>query len=74
MSDNLAFQSVGDICENCKERWKNAKKPPMKMVALPSYTMRYHSPIAICPYCDSTEIGKLSIANAQKRNEAPSET
>jgi hypothetical protein len=73
-SDNVAFQKVGDICDNCKERWVKAGKSPIALVALPSYTMRYHSPVAICPWCDSSVIGKLAVANAKKRNEAPSAT
>lgn len=66
-SDNFEFQRAGDICENCKERWENATKSPIALVALPSYTMRYHSPVAICSYCDGPV---LAIAQATvKRRE-----
>jgi hypothetical protein len=65
--DNFEFQCAGDICENCQERWENAKKPPIKLVALPSYTMRYHSPVAICPYCDGQPIRALAAASVKRR-------
>jgi hypothetical protein len=65
-SDNFEFQHAGDVCENCKERWESAKKPPLKLVALPSYTMRYHSPVATCPYCDGP-VHDLAAVTVKRR-------
>jgi len=67
MSNNFEFQKAGEVCENCRERWENAKLPTKKLFALPSYTMRYHSSVAICPYCDGGEITKLAVANIKRR-------
>ena len=70
MSDDaFKFQEAGDVCENCRERWEERNKPTIKLVPLPSFTMRYHSPVAICPYCDGPI---LQIAEATaKRREVP---
>ena len=68
------FPKAGEICENCKERWIKAGKSPKKLVALPSYTMRYHSPIVVCSYCDGGLIEKLAMAIVKKRDEAASAT
>lgn len=67
-ADNFEFQKAGDICENCEERWKLAGKPPIKLVPLPGYTMRYHSPVATCPYCDGP-IRDIAVASAKRREE-----
>ncbi len=66
--DNFEFQKAGDICENCEERWELASKPPIRLVPLPSFTMRYHSPVAICNYCDGP-IRKIAMATDKKRKE-----
>lgn len=66
MSDKLEFQKAGDICDNCKRRWEKAKKPPIALIGLPTYTMRYHSPVAICPYCDGP-IRDIAVATAKRR-------
>jgi hypothetical protein len=65
-ADNFKFQKAGDICESCKERWKSAKKLPIALVALPSYTMRYHSPVAVCNYCDGP-VQNIAIASVKRR-------
>lgn len=58
--DIYDFQNAGDICENCQERWEDLNRHPIALVALPSYTMRYHSPVAVCPFCDGGEIVKIA--------------
>jgi hypothetical protein len=65
-ADNFEFQKAGDICENCKERWENTGKHPIALVALPTFTMRYHSPVAACPYCDGP-IRDIAVATAKRR-------
>ena len=65
--DTFEFQKAGDICENCKERWENAGKPLVTLVGLPTFTMRYHTPVAICSYCDGGEIGKIAVMSANTR-------
>lgn len=65
-ADNFEFQKAGDICENCQERWKTAGKPPIALVGLPTFTMRYHTPVAACPYCDGP-IHDIAVAAAKKR-------
>ncbi len=64
--DNYEFQKAGDVCENCKERWEMANKAPIKLVALPGFTMRYHSTVAICSYCDGP-IRDIALATAKRR-------
>jgi uncharacterized protein with PIN domain len=73
MSDS-SFQKPGDVCESCKERWEKIGKPPKVLIGLPSYTMRYHSEIAICPYCDSDQIEKLAQASIKRRENATSKS
>lgn len=65
-ADNFEFQKAGDTCENCEERWKKAGKPLIALVALPGYTMRYHSAVAVCPYCDGP-IRDIAMATAKRR-------
>lgn len=67
-ADNFEFQKAGDICENCEERWKLAGKPPIKLVALPGPTMRYHTVVAVCPYCDGP-IRDVAVASAKRRKD-----
>lgn len=67
-ADIFEFQKAGDICENCEERWKLAGKSPIRLVPLPGYTMRYHSPVAICNYCDGP-IRDIAVASAKRREE-----
>jgi uncharacterized protein with PIN domain len=64
--DNFEFQKAGEVCENCEERWAKARKPSITLVALPSYTMRYHAPVAICSYCDGPILA-ISVATAKRR-------
>lgn len=64
--DNFEFQKAGDTCENCRERWEEKNKPTIALVALPSFTMRYHSPVAICSYCDGP-IRDIAVATAKRR-------
>ncbi len=64
--DNFEFQKAGDICENCKERWETANKPLIKLIALPSFTMRYHAPVAVCSYCDGP-IADIARQTAKRR-------
>lgn len=67
MSDEeFTFQEAGDVCENCRERWEDRNKPVIHMVALPSFTMRYHSAVAVCPYCDGP-IQQIAEATAKRR-------
>jgi len=67
MSEELhQFQEAGDVCANCVERWEEKGKPVIHLVALPSFTMRYHSPVAICPYCDGP-IQQIAEATAKRR-------
>lgn len=65
-ADNFEFQKAGDVCENCQERWENAGKPPMVLVGLPTFTMRYHTPVAVCPYCDGP-IRDIAAATVKRR-------
>ncbi len=64
--DAFTFQEAGDVCENCRERWETSNKPVITLVALPSFTMRYHSPVAVCPYCDGP-IRDIAVATAKRR-------
>ena len=64
--DNFEFQKAGDVCENCKERWESAGKSPITLVPLPSYTMRYHAPVAVCTYCDGP-VQNIAHATARHR-------
>lgn len=64
--DNFEFQAAGDVCENCEERWKKSGKPSIRLLALPSFTMRYHTPVAVCPYCDGP-IRDIAVATAKRR-------
>jgi hypothetical protein len=64
--DKFEFQKAGDVCKNCVERWEMANKPPIKLVALPSFTMRFHSPVAVCSYCDGP-IYDIAVASANRR-------
>lgn len=68
-ADNFEFQKAGDICENCKDRWAKKGKPPIALVALPSFTMRYHAAVAVCPYCDGP-IRDLATATVKRREDA----
>jgi hypothetical protein len=65
-ADNFEFQAAGDICENCQDRWKKSSKPLIPLVGLPTFTMRYHAPVAVCPYCDGP-IRDIAVAAAKKR-------
>lgn len=64
--DIFEFQKAGDICENCRDRWEEKGKPLIKLVALPSFTMRYYAPVAACPFCDGP-IREIAIATAKRR-------
>lgn len=64
--DIFEFQKAGDICENCQERWEEKNKPTIALVGLPSFTMRYHAPVAVCPYCDGP-IRDIAMATAKRR-------
>lgn len=65
--DIFEFQKAGDICENCQERWEEKNKPTIKLIALPGFTMRYHSSVAVCSYCDGSEILKIAGKSAKRR-------
>jgi len=65
-ADLHQFQEAGDICSNCHERWEERNKPLIRLVALPSFTMRYHAPVAVCPYCDGP-IHTIATATAKRR-------
>lgn len=71
MSDE--FQKAGDICSNCEDRWTRANKPTITLVPLPSVTMRYHQPVAICPYCDGP-VRDIAVATAKKRESDAAES
>jgi hypothetical protein len=60
------FQQAGDICSNCEERWEKAGKPPIALVSLPSFTMRYHAAVATGPYCDGP-VHDIAAATARRR-------
>lgn len=64
--DIFEFQKAGDICEDCEERWKEKNKPLITLAALPNFTMRYHSPVAVCSYCDGP-IRAIAMATAKRR-------
>jgi hypothetical protein len=64
--DGLPFQKAGEVCANCCERWEERNRPVIALVALPSFTMRYHSPVACCPYCDGP-IRDIAVATAKRR-------
>ena len=64
--DIFEFQQAGEVCENCQERWEEKNKPPIKLVALPSFTMRYHTPVAVCSFCDGP-IADIARKTAQRR-------
>lgn len=64
--DNFEFQKAGDVCDNCQERWEIAGKHPISLIGLPTYTMRYHSPVAVCSYCDGP-IHSIAVATVKRR-------
>ena len=64
--DAFTFQEAGDICESCKERWEKAHRSTIALIALPSFTMRYHTAVAVCPYCDGP-VHDIAVATAKRR-------
>lgn len=56
------MQKVGDVCENCRERWEARKKEPKVLQRIGS-TANHKLIVPACEYCDGPV---LEIYRAQE--------
>lgn len=57
------MQKVGDVCENCRERWERQKKEPKVLQAAANSTIKRGFKVPLCPYCDGDAVGMTNLSN-----------
>ncbi len=53
-----SFQSAGEICHSCADRWAKKGTKPKILVLLPNTTAKKELEVVACPFCDGEPIIK----------------
>jgi hypothetical protein len=61
----MSMQKVGDVCEGCRERWKD--KEPKVLQKLPGSSMNHKLIVPACEYCD----GDIFVISAMDHRDEP---
>lgn len=56
------MQKVGDVCENCRERWEEKKQEPKVLQKLGS-TLTKNQIVPACEFCDGPALEISALDN-----------
>lgn len=63
-------QKVGDVCEECKDRWEGREQEPKVLVKADGVTQNRKMIVPLCPYCDGGAVEITALGNHEDPLEA----
>ena len=57
------MQKVGDVCENCRERWEARNKEPKVLQEAAGSTIMQKHKVPLCEYCDGDALSITNLGN-----------
>jgi hypothetical protein len=57
------MQKIGDVCENCRERWEAKGKEPKVLQEAAHTTLKKKFKVPLCDYCDGGALGIINLGN-----------
>jgi hypothetical protein len=57
------MQKIGDVCENCRQRWEKKGKEPKVLQAAGGTSLTQKMKVPLCPFCDGDAVTIVNLGN-----------
>lgn len=64
------MQKVGDVCENCREKWERKKMEPKVLQRATGLTINHKLQVPLCDHCDGPALTISALDNHDEPQEA----